>query len=59
VLDRKAIEEITGIRKSGETKKARSSVRKKKEETQEKEEVPATRLKLGNIKIATNEAGAD
>jgi len=59
VLDRKAIEEITGIRKSGETKKARSSVRKKKEETEEKEEVPATRLKLGNIKIATNEAGAD
>jgi cell division protease FtsH len=59
VLDRKAIEEITGIQKAGETKKARSSVRKKKQETPEKEEVPTSRLKLGNIKIATNEAGAD
>jgi len=59
VLDRKAIEEITGIRKIKEVKKTRTSVRKKKEVEKIKEEAAKNRLPLGNIKIATNEAGGE
>jgi cell division protease FtsH len=59
VLDRKAIEEITGIRKIKEVKKTRTSVRKKKEVEKIKEEAAKSRLPLGNIKIATNEAGGE
>ena len=58
-LDRKAIEEITGIKTKEEIKKPRDIAVKKTKESDVKEEVPKKKLTLGNIKIATNEVGGE
>jgi cell division protease FtsH len=57
-LDRKAIEAITGIRKTKTAKKARPAAQDGEEE-ERREPAPKKRLPLGNIKIATNEAGGE
>ncbi len=59
VLDRKAIEEITGIKPRKEIKKPKDIAAKKIKESDVKEEAPKKKLTLGNIKIATNEAGGE
>jgi len=58
-LDRKAIEQITGIKPKKEIKKPRDIAEKKAKESDVKEEAPKKKLALGNIKIATNEAGGE
>jgi len=58
-LDRKAIEEITGIKTKEEIKKPRDIAVKKTKESDVKEEAPKKKLTLGNIKIATNEVGGE
>ena len=59
VLDRKAIEEITGIKKSKDTKKTRAVVSKSKKENNKKAKASTKKLRLRTIKIATNEAGSE
>jgi len=59
VLDRKAIEEIIGIKKSKDTKKTRAVVSKSKKENNKKAKASTKKLRLRTIKIATNEAGSE
>ncbi|MBA7655990.1 ATP-dependent zinc metalloprotease FtsH [subsurface metagenome] len=59
VLDRKAIEEITGIKKSEDTKKTRTVASKSEKENNKKAKASTKKLKLRTIKIATNEAGGE
>ncbi len=59
VLDRKAIEEITGIKKSKDIKKTRAVASKSKKENNKKAKASTKKLKLRTIKIATNEAGGE
>jgi cell division protease FtsH len=62
VLDRKGIEEITGIKNTKTVKKTKSAAARTKTKEDEKlsnKKESKEKFKLGNIKIATNEAGGE
>jgi cell division protease FtsH len=59
VLDGKEIEEIIELRKKTPKKKLKPAARKILEESNKKETKGKEKLRLGNMKIATNEAGGD
>ncbi len=59
VLDGKEIEEIIELKKETPKKKLKQAARKMLEESNKKETKGKEKLKLGNMKIATNEAGGD
>ena len=59
VLDGKEIEEIIELKKETPKKKLKPAARKMLEESNKKETKGKEKLKLGNMKIATNEAGGD
>lgn len=62
VLDRKGIEEITGIKNIKTEKKTKAAVARtktKEDEKLSKKKESKEKFKLGNIKIATNEAGGE
>lgn len=59
VLDRKEIEEIIGVKKDAPKKELKPAAREMLKESNKKETKGKEKLKLGNIKIATNEAGGD
>lgn len=59
VLDGNEIEEIIELKKSTSNKKLKPAARKMLEESNKKEKKGKEKLKLGNMKIATNEAGGD
>ncbi|MCK5568690.1 MAG: cell division protein FtsH, partial [Spirochaetes bacterium] len=59
VLDGKEIEEIIELKKETPKKKLKQAARKMLEESNKKEKKGKEKLKLGNMKIATNEAGGE
>ncbi|MCK4804944.1 MAG: AAA family ATPase, partial [Spirochaetes bacterium] len=59
VLDGKEIEEIIELKKETPKKKLKPAARKMLEESNKKETKGKEKLKLGNMKIATNEAGGE
>jgi cell division protease FtsH len=62
VLDRKGIEEITGIKNIKTVKKTKAAAARTKTKEDEKlsnKKESKEKFKLGNIKIATNEAGGE
>lgn len=59
VLDGNEIEEIIELKKEIPKKKLKPAARKMLEESNKKEKKGKEKLKLGNMKIATNEAGGE